>query len=137
MSHEVVERIEQMAPLLREQADAAEELGRLPDETVKSLKLSGIVRMLQPREWDGFEAHPCDFLKAVMAAGVCGASGWVAGVVGVHPWELALMDSKLQEEVWGRDTDTWIASPYAPMGRAEARRRWIRAQRSLEFLFGD
>jgi alkylation response protein AidB-like acyl-CoA dehydrogenase len=42
----------------------------------------------------------------------------VAGVVGVHPWEIALMDPRLQEEIWGEDPDTWTASPYAPFGRA-------------------
>ncbi len=27
-------------------------------------------------------------------------------------------DERLQQEVWGQDVDTWIASPYAPMGTA-------------------
>jgi len=48
----------------------------------------------------------------------CGSTGWVCGVGGVHPWEMALMDRRLQEEVWGEDPDTWIASPYAAQGVA-------------------
>jgi alkylation response protein AidB-like acyl-CoA dehydrogenase len=40
----------------------------------------------------------------------------VAGIVGVHPWEMAMADPRVQEEVWAEDPDTWIASPYAPMG---------------------
>ena len=36
----------------------------------------------------------------------------------MHPWEIAMMDPRLQEEIWGTDPDTWTASPYAPMGRA-------------------
>jgi hypothetical protein len=28
-------------------------------------------------------------------AKACGSAGWVCGVGGVHPWELALMDCKL------------------------------------------
>jgi alkylation response protein AidB-like acyl-CoA dehydrogenase len=47
-----------------------------------------------------------------------GATGWVSGIVGVHPWELAFADPKLQDEIWGDDPDTWLASPYAPMGVA-------------------
>ena len=46
------------------------------------------------------------------------SAGWVAGVVGVHPHELAHGDRRVQEEVWAKDPDTWVASPYAPMGRA-------------------
>ncbi len=31
---------------------------------------------------------------------------------------MAFFDPKAQEEVWGENPDTWIASPYAPMGVA-------------------
>ncbi len=31
---------------------------------------------------------------------------------------MAFFDPKAQQEVWGEDVDTWIASPYAPMGVA-------------------
>jgi alkylation response protein AidB-like acyl-CoA dehydrogenase len=41
----------------------------------------------------------------------------VCGVVGGHPWELALADLRAQEEIWSEDSDTWVASPYAPFGR--------------------
>jgi 3-hydroxy-9,10-secoandrosta-1,3,5(10)-triene-9,17-dione monooxygenase len=118
MGHDVVKRIQDIDSFLRDQAGEAEDLGKLPVETAKQLKATGIARMLQPEEWGGYESHPCDFLEAVMAACACGATGWVAGVVGVHPWEIALMDPKVGEEIWGTDPDTWIASPYAPMGRA-------------------
>lgn len=119
MGHEVIETIEKSAKFFRERAPQAEDLGRLPDDTAQAIKDSGLVRMLQPKEFGGLEAHPCEFLEAVMALGSsCGASGWVSGVVGVHPWELALFDTQVQEEIWGTDPDTWIASPYAPMGRA-------------------
>ncbi len=49
-------------------------------------------------------------------ASLDGSTGWVAGIVGVHPWEMAMCDPQVQEEIWGQDQDTWIASPYAPMG---------------------
>jgi 3-hydroxy-9,10-secoandrosta-1,3,5(10)-triene-9,17-dione monooxygenase len=47
-----------------------------------------------------------------------GSAGWVAGVVGVHPWQLGQIDKTAQTEIWGKDPDTWVASPYAPFGRA-------------------
>ena len=46
------------------------------------------------------------------------ASGWVSGVVGIHPWLLAFADARVQEEVWGDDTETWIASPFSRSGVA-------------------
>lgn len=100
-------------------APLADELGRIPVESARALKESGIIRMFQPREFGGTESHPVDFFRALFEVGRrCGSSGWVAGVVGVHPHGLALGDQRMQEDVWGTDHDTWVASPYAPMGRA-------------------
>ena len=119
MPHPTVTEIAELGPYLQEQSATAEEEGRLPDETGKRLSETGVMRMLQPRDFGGLEADPRDFLTAVMDVGNhCPSAGWVAGVVGVHPWELALNDVRVQEEVWGDDPDTWIASPYAPSGIA-------------------
>jgi 3-hydroxy-9,10-secoandrosta-1,3,5(10)-triene-9,17-dione monooxygenase len=119
MSHDVRNKIELSGSHLAESSAAADDLGRLPDETGKRLKECGVVRLLQPADFGGYEADPRDFLTAVMDIGNwCPSAGWVSGVVGVHPWELAFNDRRLQEEVWGADPDTWVASPYAPSGTA-------------------
>lgn len=118
-SQEVLDRIREIEPYLREQADRAEEARRLPDETAKKIKETGVVRLLQPRRWNGYEADPRVFFEAVMLiASNCGSSGWVTGVAGVHPWEIAMFDDRLQEEIWGDDTDRWISSSYLPGGKA-------------------
>lgn len=120
MTHEVVGRVEEAGPELAALADENESLGRLSDRTVDLLKSAGVIRLLQPKEFGGFGAHPRDFAEAVMAvARHDGAAGWVCGVVGVHPWELAQMDPRLAHEVWDDDPDTWIASPYMPNGIAD------------------
>ena len=119
MSHNVRSRIEDAGSILAEFSAAGDQLGRLSDQTAKELRASGVVRLLQPADFGGYEADPRDFLNAVMDIGNwCPSAGWVAGVVGVHPWELAFNDRRLQEEVWGADPDTWVASPYAPSGTA-------------------
>jgi alkylation response protein AidB-like acyl-CoA dehydrogenase len=112
MTHEVVRRIEEFGPKLAALADENERLGKLSDETVALLRSTGVVRLLQPVKFGGYNAHPRDFAEAVMAvASHDGAAGWVCGVVGVHPWEVAQMDPRLAPEVWNDDPDTWIASP--------------------------
>ncbi|MFE8013902.1 acyl-CoA dehydrogenase family protein [Streptomyces antibioticus] len=119
MAHEVVRRIEEVSAQLAATAGETESLGRLSDESVKLVRQAGVMRLLQPADFGGYAAHPRDFAEAVMAvARNCGSTGWVCGVGGVHPWEMALMDRRLQAEVWGSDPDTWIASPYAPQGIA-------------------
>ncbi len=119
MTHEVVRKVADIAPRLAATAAETERLGKLADESVKLMREAGVMRLLQPADFGGYAAHPRDFAEAVMAvAAQCGSTGWVCGVGGVHPWEMALMDRKLQEEVWGTNPDTWIASPYAPQGVA-------------------
>ncbi len=119
MSHVVIGQVEEIAGQLASTADETERLGKLSDESVKLIRQAGVMRMLQPTDFGGYAAHPRDFAEAVMAvAKVCGSTGWVCGVGGVHPWEMALMDRKLQAEVWGENPETWIASPYAAQGVA-------------------
>jgi 3-hydroxy-9,10-secoandrosta-1,3,5(10)-triene-9,17-dione monooxygenase len=120
MSERVLDRVMKMAEQLREQAVEAEELGRLTDETVKTMKAAGNIRLLQPRSHGGLEVHPREFAETVMAtAALDPAAGWINGVVGVHPYQLAYADPKVADEVWADDVDTWMASPYAPQGVAK------------------
>ncbi|MEV0111277.1 acyl-CoA dehydrogenase family protein [Nocardia sp. NPDC050799] len=119
MMTRVLDNLAAIADQLRDQAPAAERLGRLPDSTAKLLKSAGAIRLLQPKKYGGFEAHPREFAESVMsAAALDPATGWICGIVGVHPWQLAFADPRVQEEVWGADNDTWMASPYAPTGIA-------------------
>lgn len=119
MSYEVLDRIVAVADEIRAGAEEGESLGRLPDEMAKSLKDAGLIRLLQRKKYNGYEAHPREFAETVMkTASIYGSAGWVGGIVGVHPWQLAFADPKVQEEILGADTDTWQASPYMPAGIA-------------------
>lgn len=119
MDHEVLERVRASLPTLQDQAEQAEQLGRLPDTTAKLLRDIGVVRLLQPKRFGGYEADPRTFFEAVMAiSAACSASGWISGIVGVHPWELAQCDIRAQEEVWADDPDTWVCSTYMATGLA-------------------
>ncbi|MFC9358151.1 hydroxylase [Rhodococcus sp. NPDC057014] len=116
---QVLDRIEAVAEEIRGQAVRSEADCRLTDTAAGLLRDSGAIRLLQPKLYGGLEVHPREFAETVMGiAALDGASGWVAGIVGVHPWELAFADPRVQEEIWGEDNDTWMASPYAPMGVA-------------------
>src|ERR1700752_5242443 len=120
MSERVIDRVMAMADQLRDQAAEAENIGRLTDDTVKLMKGAGLIRLLQPANYQGFQVHPREFAETVMAtAALDPAAGWIVGVVGVHPYQLAYADPKVPAEVWADDVDTWMASPYAPQGVAK------------------
>ncbi|MEU7630728.1 3-hydroxy-9,10-secoandrosta-1,3,5(10)-triene-9,17-dione monooxygenase oxygenase subunit [Nocardia sp. NPDC049220] len=117
MTQEVTERVDALLPTLRERAQEAEDLRRIPDETMKALQETGFFRLLQPKQWGGHAADPVVFYDIVRKiASACGSTGWVSGIVGVHNWHLALFAQQAQEDVWGEDTEVRISSSYAPMG---------------------
>jgi len=119
MAHEVVQKVEALGARFAAAAEETEKLGKLSETSVALIREAGVMRMLQPTEYGGLAAHPRDFAEAVMAvAKYCGSSGWVCGVGGVHPWEMALCDARVQKEVWGDNPETWIASPYMAGGVA-------------------
>jgi 3-hydroxy-9,10-secoandrosta-1,3,5(10)-triene-9,17-dione monooxygenase len=120
MSERVLDRVMELAVQFKEQAIEAEKIGHLPDATVKSMKTIGSIRLLQPESHGGLEVHPREFAETVMAtAALDTAAGWINGVVGVHPYQLAYADPRVADEVWADDVDTWVASPYAPQGVAK------------------
>jgi 3-hydroxy-9,10-secoandrosta-1,3,5(10)-triene-9,17-dione monooxygenase len=45
------------------------------------------------------------------------STGWVYGVCGVHPYQLACFDPKAQDEVWGGPTPAATSSSFNPTGR--------------------
>ncbi|MFZ3393613.1 acyl-CoA dehydrogenase family protein [Rhodococcus sp. 7Tela_A2] len=119
MSYEVLEKIVAIGDVLGAGAEESDSLGRLTDDMAKSLKSAGIIRLLQRKKYNGYEAHPREFAETVMkTASIYGSAGWVGGIVGVHPWQLAFADPKVQDEILGTDSDTWQASPYMPGGVA-------------------
>jgi 3-hydroxy-9,10-secoandrosta-1,3,5(10)-triene-9,17-dione monooxygenase len=119
MTQRVIDSLAEVADQLRGQAEEAEKIGKLTDNTVKTMKQLGNIRLLQPKLHGGMEVHPREFAETVMAtAALDPSAGWINGVVGVHPYQLAYADPRVGAEIWGDDVDTWVASPYAPQGVA-------------------
>jgi 3-hydroxy-9,10-secoandrosta-1,3,5(10)-triene-9,17-dione monooxygenase len=117
--HVAVAAIHNAADALRSEHVASDELGRLTDQAAHLIRSSGGIRLLQATNHGGYQEDPrvfCEWVRAV--ARYNPSAGWVAGVVGVHPFEIALCDPQVGDEIYGRSPDTWIASPYAPQGRA-------------------
>ena len=120
MTTRVIDKVMDAADQLREHAVEAEKIGKLTDQTVKIMKTAGNIRLLQPKEYGGLEVHPREFAETVMAlAALDPSAGWINGVVGVHPYQLAYADPRVAAEIWADDVDTWVASPYAPQGVAK------------------
>lgn len=118
---ELVARAQALVPKLRERAPQAEELRRIPDESIKDLHASGLFRMLQPKRVGGSELsyEAIVELTAIIGRG-CGSTAWVLANLANHHWMLALWPRKAQDEIWGPSPDTLVGSALMfPAGHAE------------------
>jgi len=117
---ELIERARAMIPALKARAAQATAQRRIPDETIAEMQAAGFFRILQPKRWGGYEMHPNVFFEVqkLLAEG-CMSTGWVYGVVGGHPYELALFHNQAQQEVWGENDATLVSSSYQPVGKVE------------------
>jgi len=117
MTSPVLAAVEERAEEIASYGPANEAEGKLTDDAAKVLRDLGVMKMLAPATYGGQEAHPVEWAETVIRLGsLDGSTGWLAGIVGVHPWEVALADPRVQQEIWGESHDVWVGSPYAPMG---------------------
>lgn len=119
-AEELIERARAMIPALRARAAACTAGRNVPVESIAEMQAAGFFRILQPKRFGGYEMHPNVFfsVQKLLAQG-CMSTGWMYGVLGCHPYELALFDELAQQEVWGQSPDMLVSSTYQPVGKVE------------------
>ncbi|TCJ37511.1 flavin-dependent monooxygenase [Parafrankia sp. BMG5.11] len=107
-----------MIPALKKRARQCIADRDVPAETISDMQAAGFFRILQPKRFGGYEMHPNVFfdVQKLLAEG-CMSTGWMYGVLGCHPYELALFDDRAQQEVWGESQSTLVSSTYQPVGK--------------------
>ena len=117
---ELVALARAMIPALKARAKQTTANRDVPAETIAEMKAAGFFRILQPKRWGGYEMHPNTFFEVQKAlAEGCMSTGWMYGVLGCHPYELALFHDEAQQEVWGADSDMLASSTYQPVGQVK------------------
>jgi 3-hydroxy-9,10-secoandrosta-1,3,5(10)-triene-9,17-dione monooxygenase len=117
----LLQRAEALVPVLRERAAQAEELRRMPDETIEDLHRSGLFRILQPKRVGGSELPFRAIVELVSAISRGdGSTGWVLANLAAHHWLLGMWPKQAQDEIWGESPDNLIGSALIfPRGRAK------------------
>lgn len=116
----LIGRARAMIPALKARARRCTLEGNVSAETIAEMQEAGFFRVLQPRRWGGYEMSPNVFfeIQKALAEG-CMSTGWIYGVLGCHPFELALFADRAQQEVWGDDPSMLVSSTYQPVGKVE------------------
>ena len=116
----LLQRARDMAPILLQRAKDAEDARRIPDETMREIHDAGLMRVMQPRRFGGYEYDFGLFVKiaAELARG-CGSSSWVYSNLASHQWMVGMWCAEAQDEVWARSPDECVCSSLAfPAGKA-------------------
>ena len=116
----LLQRVRALLPALIARSEAATAACCIPAETIREMQDAGLFRVLQPARHGGYEMDPQVFFEIQMTlAEACMSTAWVYGVIGVHPFQLALFDDRAQQEVWAQGPDTLVSSSYQPVGRVD------------------
>ena len=108
---ELMRRVRSMLPTLRQRAARAEELRRLPDETVSDLVASGLCRIGVPKRYGGLDVDYSLMLDVAAELGrACPATAWCYGLWTAHAWLVGYWPKPAQEEVFGSGPDALCSS---------------------------
>ena len=117
---DMVGRARALTPLLRERAEATEQLRRMPDDIAQALHDSGLFRVMQPAQVGGCELGIGILVDvaAELAQG-CASSAWNFANYASHHWMLGMYAKEAQDRVWDEMPDALIASGLSLSGTAE------------------
>ncbi len=118
---ELLARARSMIPDLARLSLAQKQRRGILPETIAQMREAGFLRVLQPRQWGGYEMDLNTFyaIEMVLSEGDM-STGWTYGVLGVVSWFLGLIDHRVAQEVWGDDPNVLICSSTMPAGKATA-----------------
>jgi 3-hydroxy-9,10-secoandrosta-1,3,5(10)-triene-9,17-dione monooxygenase len=115
---EMMAAITAMQPRLRERAAETKALRKVPQASIDELQELGFFLALQPKRYGGLELSPQDFFRMQIAlAEACMSTAWAGGIIAVHAFQIAVMDDRAQQAIWGDNIHTRVSSSYAPMGK--------------------
>jgi 3-hydroxy-9,10-secoandrosta-1,3,5(10)-triene-9,17-dione monooxygenase len=66
-SAQLIARVRALVPVLAERAAEAEAERCLPDATIADMQAAGLVRVLQPKRWDGYELDVATYFEVQLA----------------------------------------------------------------------
>src|SRR5262245_898483 len=117
---DLLRRAVDLIPVIAERALAAEQRRQIPEETVKDLISSGLLRIANPTRYGGYGLDYDTVIEvgAVLGRG-CGSTAWCYTVWSSHNWVLGLYPERAQDEYFGSSPDVLSSSGFNPTGKAE------------------
>ena len=119
---DILKAAENLVPLLRERAVAADRDRRIEPDTYRRLGDAGFFHILKPKKYGGLELSEHEHAKVAMTlARGCASTAWVFSILSSDNMAVLAFPEQVQEEVWGTDTYATLAgnTNLNPKARAE------------------
>lgn len=120
---DMIASLEALVPVLRERGRAAEEAGRIPEQTVRDLMDADAFRAVVPARFGGHEVEFRYVPQIFRTLGRgCMSTAWAMGFLVYHNFQFAHFSEQAQQEVWGANSPGFTMAPgqVMPAGQAVA-----------------
>lgn len=117
---DILGRIDALTARLRDRAEEAEHIRRIPESTMAELRDAGAFHLLSPKAVGGYGMGVETYAEVVrrLARG-CASTAWTVGHLIEHVWMLARWPQEVQDEVFADGPIPLAAATGAPVGVAE------------------
>jgi alkylation response protein AidB-like acyl-CoA dehydrogenase len=120
-SAELVDRVRELQPLIRQNAAQGEQDRRVTQEVIDAIAAAGLFKIAQPRRYGGYETSMRTMLDVSAALGEAdGGTAWVVTLLNVCAWMIGTYPQQAQDDVWGANPGALVSGVLAPT--AEARK---------------
>lgn len=134
----LLDKVKEIAPLLRAHSQEAENARRLSRPVVDAMLQAGLYRMARPKALGGLELDPVTIFKVVEAvAREDSASGWNLQVSVAVDWFLAWLPDAGAAEILEGHPDTILGGSFTPTGQAIPVEGGYRVSGQWPFLSGS
>lgn len=117
---EAIERARTIVPVAKRNVLAAEELRRLPEENVRAILDSGLMPLMRPRMFGGYEGDWMTQIDCVSeVARFCGSTGWCMTFFIQHQFFLSLFSEEAQRFVYERQPDPTVLTSFNQTGQVK------------------
>ena len=114
---EAIERAQTIVPVAERNVRATEELRRMPEENFRAIMESGLLPLMRPKMFGGYEGDWMTQIDCVSeVARVCGSTGWCMTFLIQHQYFLSLFSEEAQRYVYERHPDPTILTSFNQTG---------------------
>jgi len=117
---EAIERARTIVPAAQRNVRAAEELRRMPEENYRAIIESGLMPLMRPKMFGGYEGDWMTQIDCVSeVARICGSTGWCMTFLIQHQYFLSLFPLEAQRFVYERQPDPTILTSFNQTGQVK------------------